>query len=88
MTTEYLGTAAVAERLGLAVPTIRSYIRNSCPLQTSSSRRRQARCGAGLPRQSMNGSTIAPGEAPAPTSKSSTQHSHSNLRYTSRAMYS
>lgn len=26
MTTEYLGTAAVAERLGLAVPTIRSYI--------------------------------------------------------------
>lgn len=27
MTTEYLGTAAVAERLGLAVPTIRSYIR-------------------------------------------------------------
>lgn len=27
MTTEYLGTAAVAERAGLAVPTIRSYIR-------------------------------------------------------------
>lgn len=26
MTTEYLGTAAVAEHLGLAVPTIRSYI--------------------------------------------------------------
>lgn len=26
MTAEYLGTAAVAERLGLAVPTIRSYI--------------------------------------------------------------
>ena len=26
MTTEYLGTAAVAERLGLTVPTIRSYI--------------------------------------------------------------
>ena len=27
MTTEYLGTAAVAERAGLAVPTVRSYIR-------------------------------------------------------------
>lgn len=27
MTREYLGTAAVAERVGLAVPTIRSYIR-------------------------------------------------------------
>lgn len=27
MTTKYLGTAAVAEHLGLAVPTIRSYIR-------------------------------------------------------------
>lgn len=27
MPTEYLGTAAVAERVGLAVPTIRSYIR-------------------------------------------------------------
>lgn len=26
MPTEYLGTAAVAERLGLTVPTIRSYI--------------------------------------------------------------
>jgi len=26
MTTEYLGTAAVAERVGLTVPTIRSYI--------------------------------------------------------------
>lgn len=26
MTTEYLGTAAVADRLGLTVPTIRSYI--------------------------------------------------------------
>lgn len=26
MTTEYLGTAAVAKRLGLTVPTIRSYI--------------------------------------------------------------
>ena len=27
MTTEYLGATAVAERVGLAVPTIRSYIR-------------------------------------------------------------
>lgn len=27
MTAEYLGTAAVAERVGLSVPTIRSYIR-------------------------------------------------------------
>ena len=27
MTAKYLGTAAVAERVGLAVPTIRSYIR-------------------------------------------------------------
>lgn len=27
MPTEYLGTAAVAERVGLAVPTVRSYIR-------------------------------------------------------------
>ena len=26
MTTEYLGTAAVAQRVGLTVPTIRSYI--------------------------------------------------------------
>ena len=26
MTTEYLGTAAVAQRAGLAVPTVRSYI--------------------------------------------------------------
>ena len=26
MTTKYLGTAAVAERVGLTVPTIRSYI--------------------------------------------------------------
>lgn len=27
MTAEYLGTAAVADRIGLAVPTVRSYIR-------------------------------------------------------------
>lgn len=29
MTVKYLGTAAVAERTGLAVPTVRSYIRKN-----------------------------------------------------------